>query len=125
MTRALFSKKFHKLMAPRSEIIDFACRFKRKRNRSGIYADIFIGHPELSVAQINEQLPDMPNGLSAQSNLLHFGEDCGEEKGDRSFGLGGYMTCTLTDDPSKAIGCLRFRLSLIHRIRAQELFFFR
>lgn len=121
MARAYFNKRFHKLMAPQAEILEAYRLFKKKRSRTGIRGDICMGPEWLSVAAVNEQLPEMPNAMPGESAILQFGEGRGEEKGERFYGMSGYMTCTLSDDPGKAIGCLCFNMDLHHNINSKEL----
>ena len=62
----------------------------------------------------------MPNSIRDDGDVLHFEEYLGDEKGERCFGFGGYMTCTLTKNPSKVVGCLAFSMRLYH-VKAKEL----
>ena len=82
MARALFSKEFHDRMTPRSAMLEKSFDFRRKGSRAIINADICIGPDWLSVANINAQLPEMPNNLPDESPILHFEEDTGDEPGE-------------------------------------------
>lgn len=75
----------------------------------------------LSVAQINKQLPDMPNLLSPKSNVLEYTEKAGDVRGHRSIEISGYVSATLSEEIEKAIGCLFFYVNMTHAPRKQSL----
>lgn len=62
----------------------------------------------------------MPNCLPDLAGVLHVTEGKGDEKGERFFGFGGYIVCTLSKDRSIAIGCLNFHMNLYH-VKANSL----
>jgi hypothetical protein len=111
-------------MIPRSEMLEQFFRFDGKGSKPSIEADICIGPDWLSVADINKQLPEMPNNMADDAEILVFSEEHGDEKNERVFGgqfaIDGYMTCTLSKNPNKVVGCLRFSVNF-HHTKAKEL----
>lgn len=121
MERALFNKTFHATMRPQAKPLETLIRFQRQGARGGCFGDVWLGSNGLSVEDINRQLPEMPNNLRNDANVLHYEETRGDGPGERDLYMGGYVTTTLCCRPPKVVGCLRFSLHLSHRPQKREL----
>lgn len=107
------------LFTPR--VLEWRVRANKKNSFNGCFLDFCLGSADLEVAEINAKLPDMPNAMADDHDVLHYIEEKGEEKGEVVYSVGGYLVARESLLQDKVVGCLNFSLNIHYNFRNLEM----
>lgn len=102
-------------------VLEVGVRSNKKNSFNGCFLDFFLGSADLDVAEINAKLPDMPNAMADDHDVLHYSEEKGDEKGEVVYSVGGYLVARVSLVKGKVAGGLNFSLNIHYNFRNLEM----